>query len=103
MDEFKPQGTTMDSYSKIERQLFDDFVRFGYKAEVARAIAHTFTQYVLGYLDDRQAFESITKGGATEGVARAVLESFKQAKVTPKSATPGAHFGAPMASGLEAR
>lgn len=80
MDEFRPQGTTMNSYAKIEQRLYDDFIRFGYSSEVAQAIAHAFTKYILGYFDDRQAFDWLVRSGADEDIADAVVESFRQAK-----------------------
>jgi len=92
----------MNSYAKIEQRLFDDFIRFGYSREVAEAIAHSFTKYVLGYFDDDQVFECLMKSGATEDVVEAVIESFRQAKKVAPIAPAGSRKSVPS-GGLGAR
>lgn len=90
MYDFKPQGTTMNTYAKIEQKLFDDFVSFGYDRRVAQAIAHSFTQYVLGYLSDAEAVTCLVGAGADENLAKKVVETFRLSKdkVPMRSASP---------------
>ncbi len=70
----------MNSYAKIEQRLYDDFIRFGYNTEVARAIAYSFTQYVLGYLTEQQVADCLEKSGVAADLRPALLASFRAAK-----------------------
>ena len=84
--EYRPLETTMNSYSRIEEQVYHDFLNFGYTAAVAEAIAKSLTQYVLGYMKDADVTRAIMKAGASEDVAGSVLDGFRVAK---KNASPG--------------
>lgn len=77
MTEFKPQGTTMDTFQQIESRLFDAFKDAGFPSAVAEAIAHSFTQYMLGYLTEEGVARRILDSGAKEDLARDLARRFK--------------------------
>ena len=76
---FTPQVTTMNSYSKIEGEVYEDFLRIGCSGPTAQVAAHSFTQYVLGYIDDAKVIRNLVETGVTDDFAASVLESFRKA------------------------
>lgn len=77
MTEFKPQGTTMDTFHEIENRLFNAFTDAGYEPVVAKAVAHSFTQYMLGYLTEEGVARRIVDSGGEEDLARGLAHHFK--------------------------
>lgn len=91
MTEFKPQGTTMDTFQEIEKRLYEAFIDSGYAPIVAEATAHSFTQYMLGYLTEEGVARRILDSGADAELARGLAHHFKTLRDSdgPKSGAPG--------------
>ena len=87
MTEFVPQGTTMDTFSKTEKSLYEKFIGFGYSDQVASAIAHTFTQYMLNYLTEEGVAARLTGSGADTRTVYLLVEAFRKAKQTSHEKT----------------
>jgi hypothetical protein len=77
---FKPQETTMNSYQETETKLYNRFVSFGYDANLAQAIAHSFTNFVLGYLTMEGVAHHLILNGADEDTARSLAEDFRDVR-----------------------
>jgi len=88
MTGFKPQGTTMDTFSKTEKNLYEQFKSFGYSQEVSKAIAYSFTQYMLNYLTEEGVARRISDSGADARTVLSLVNAFRQAKQTSHERSP---------------
>ena len=73
---FEAQKTDMDSFSDIERKLYDLSVENGFDNELSISIAHSFTQYVLGYITVEGVAQLLVKSGAERKLAAELAEKF---------------------------
>jgi hypothetical protein len=78
--EFKPQMTTHSSFQKVESDLFKKFKGMGYETAVAKAVAHSFTLFMLGYVTAEGAARFIFDSGADEDTARELAGMFRKIK-----------------------
>lgn len=77
-DCFKPQETTLKSFHEVETNLFNSFLRAGFDDEQARTVAHTFTQYTLGYFTIEGVAKRFLDANIPEPVAKNLLVLFEQ-------------------------
>ena len=78
--EFKPQMTTHRSFQKVESDLFIKFQGMGYEAKVAKAVANSFTLFMLDYVTAEGAARTIVDSGADEETARELAGMFRKIK-----------------------
>lgn len=77
-DCFKPQETTLKTFHEVETNLFNSFRSAGFEDEQARTVAHTFTQYTLGYFTIEGVAKRFLDANIPEPVARNLLVLFEQ-------------------------
>ncbi len=77
----------MNSYQETETKLFNRFVAFGYKRDLAQAIAHSFTNFVLGYLTMEGVAHHLIQNGADEDTARSLAEDFRNVRDSVENST----------------
>jgi hypothetical protein len=78
MTEFKPQETTMDTFRQTETNLFKAFTEAGFDHKLSREIAHSFTQYMLGYVTEEGVARRLLDAGAEADLARSMATTFQQ-------------------------
>ena len=71
----------MDSFSVIEKKLHDlsvDNVLWSH--DLSKAIAHSFTQYILGYLTTEGVAQSLVRHGANRKMAADLAKMFAEVR-----------------------
>ena len=76
---FRPQETNLNSYQEIETTLHTAFRKAGFSDDQAQAVAHTFTQYSLGYYTLSGAAKRLLDAGLSDIVVKNLLSLFQEA------------------------
>lgn len=77
---FIPQVTTKNSFDEDQKTLYNAFREAGTTEPVAEAIAHSFPNFMLGYITERGVGNALVKSGATEAFAVAIANLFASIK-----------------------
>lgn len=83
--EFEPQMTTMGSFTETEAGLYHRFMEMDFGEELSKAVAHSFTRYMLGYVTEEGVAQTLLSHGADRDTARRLAEMFHAVKAKARS------------------